>query len=77
MMSGLRSVITERQGVVEGLTIATKHHPEVPYPFDQEDRRFYKMPCYLRRAAINEAIGKVSSYRSNLANWEQAGPQTR
>ena len=35
------------------------------------DRKFYKFPSYLRRGAINEAIGKVSSYKSNLANWEQ------
>jgi IS605 OrfB family transposase len=35
------------------------------------------MPCYLRRAAINEAIGKVSSYRSNLANWENTDPKAR
>ncbi len=27
------------------------------------------MPSYLRRGAINEAIGKVSSYKSNLDNW--------
>ena len=69
--------LKERQGVVEKLTIITKKRPEVPYPFDQEDHRFYKMPSYLRRAAINEAIGKVSSYRSNLANWEGADPKTR
>ena len=25
----------------------------------------------MRRAAINGAIGKVSSYRSNLANWQE------
>lgn len=37
------------------------------YNFDKE---FYKFPSYLRRGAINEAIGKVSSYKSNLANWE-------
>lgn len=33
------------------------------------DKKFYKFPSYLRRGAINEAIGKVSSYMSNLANW--------
>lgn len=31
---------------------------------------FYKYPSYLRRATITVAIGAVSSYRSNLANWE-------
>lgn len=34
------------------------------------DKEFYKFPSYLRRGAINEAIGKVSSYKSNLVNWE-------
>lgn len=62
---------------VEAITVISKERPIVPYPFEKADRRFYKMPCYLRRAAINEAIGKVSSYRSNLANWENADPKTR
>lgn len=34
------------------------------------DKRFYKMPSYLRRAVIQAALGCVSSYKSNLANWE-------
>lgn len=34
------------------------------------DKKFYKFPSYLRRGAINEAIGKVSSYMSNLAIWK-------
>lgn len=34
------------------------------------DSKFYKMPSYIRRASISEAIGKVSSYKSNLGNWE-------
>lgn len=52
---------------VESLTHQTKANPTPKYDFD---KKFYKMPSYLRRAAINEAIGKVSSYKSNLANWE-------
>ena len=43
-----------------------KDNPDPIYDFDT---KFYKMPSYLRRGAINEAIGKVSSYKSNLANW--------
>lgn len=31
----------------------------------------------MRRAAINEAIGMVSSYRSNLKNWEVSNSATR
>ena len=32
--------------------------------------KFYKMPSYMRRGAINEAIGKVLSYKSNLVNGQ-------
>lgn len=52
---------------VERLVHATKDNPHPKYDFDS---KFYKMPSYMRRGAINEAIGKVSSYKSNLANWE-------
>lgn len=51
---------------VESLIHVTTIHPNVKYrDFDQ---KFYKFPSYIRRAAINEAIGKASSYKSNLAN---------
>ena len=43
-----------------------KDNPDPIYDFDA---KFYKMPSYLRRGAINEAIGKVSSYKTNLDNW--------
>ena len=58
----------------EILTVTTKKHPVVPYDFG---KGFYKFPSYLRRAAIAEAFGKVSSYRSNLAGWEKTDPHTR
>ena len=45
--------------------------------YTEFDRKFYKFPSYLRRSAINEAIGKVSSYKSNLANWEKEDLNTR
>lgn len=38
------------------------------YDFDEA---FPKLPCYLRRSTINRALGVVSSYRSNLENWEK------
>ena len=38
------------------------------YNFDEQ---FPKLPTYLRRSAIATALGIVSSYRSNLANWEK------
>lgn len=53
---------------VERLIHATKDNPVPAYNFDS---KFYKMPSYMRRGAINEAIGKVSSYKSNLSNWNK------
>jgi len=50
---------------VESLTVRTKKRPSVPYDFG---KGFYKFPSYLRRAAIAEAAGKVSSYKSNMEN---------
>lgn len=52
---------------MEKLIHTTKDNPHPVYDFDT---KFYKLPSYLRRSAINEVIGKVSSYRSNLTNWE-------
>ena len=57
-----------RQREVELLTHKTEKNPNTKYNFDEQ---FNKFPSYLRRAAINEAIGKVSSYKSNLANWQE------
>lgn len=51
---------------IESVTVCTKNNPNVKYDFSNS---FYKFPCYLRRCAIAEALGKVSSYKSNLANW--------
>lgn len=57
-----------KQRYMETLVHQTKDNPNPMYNFDA---KFYKMPSYLRRGAINEAIGKVSSYRSNLSNWNE------
>lgn len=35
------------------------------------DLRFPKMPSYLRRAAIQHALGSVSSYKTRLELWEK------
>lgn len=35
------------------------------------DKKFPKFPSYLRRSAIADAIGIVSSYKSNLKNYEE------
>ena len=57
----------QRMGYAEQLIHSTKEN-KARYPFDVE---FPKFPSYLRRAVLNRAIGIVSSYRSNLANWEE------
>ena len=55
-----------RRSYIERVSISTKKNLYVKYDFGSA---FYKFPCYLRRCAIAEALGKVSSYKSNLANW--------
>ena len=60
---------------VEHLTHTTKNIPNPKYK--DFDVLFYKLPSYIRRAAISEAIGKVSSYKNNLANWETSDVSTR
>lgn len=53
--------------VMEALTVKTNNNIAPKYDFSD---KFYKFPCYLRRAAIAEAYGLVKSQRSNLKNWE-------
>ena len=64
----------EKVNVMETFTIKTSRRKTVLYDFGNE---FYKFPSYLRRAAIAEAVGKVSSYKANLTNWETADPLKR
>ena len=63
-----------RQSHMEKICIKTAAHPEPEYPFETPEKCFYKFPSYLRRLAINEAVGKVSSYISNLERWEDTAP---
>lgn len=58
----------ERCRKIEKLTLHTKNNQNPKYDFNE---RFYKMPAYLRRSAINTAIGCYSSYYSNLRNWKE------
>ena len=37
------------------------------------DIRFPKMPSYLRRAAIQHALGSISSYKTRMGMWEKLG----
>ena len=68
------SYSTDRMTFIERLSHKTKGNSNPKYDFDTV---FPKMPTYLRRAAINEALGKVSSYKSNLALWEASDTDTR
>lgn len=56
----------ERVNLTEKLTHSTKDNPCPLYNFDD---LFYKFPSYLRRSAISDAVGTVSSYHSNLENY--------
>ncbi len=57
----------ERCRKIEELTLRTKKNTNPKYDFN---KRFYKMPSYLRRSAINTATGCYSSYYSSLKNWK-------
>ena len=59
---------SRKLSLVERLVHRTKDNPHPAYDFDS---KFYKLPSYLRRGAINEAIGKIASYTSNLDNWKK------
>ena len=50
---------TGKVNAVEAFTVKTSKRKTVPYDFGKD---FYKFPSYLRRAAIAQAVGKVSSY---------------
>ena len=67
LFSGIKSQHDQLRKM-ELLTNRTKGNVNPKYDFGKD---FYKFPCYLRRAAIAEALGKVSSYESNLALWNK------
>lgn len=76
-MISVCSYQNEKKSLIEKLTIPTQRRPSVIYNFPEADARFHKFPSYLRRSAIAEAVGKVSSYKSHIANWEKENPKTR
>lgn len=57
----------ERFAYADALIHSTKSNIAA-YP--EFDVRFHKMPSYLRFSVINTALGYLSSYHSNLTNWE-------
>ena len=63
-----------RNNCMEALSIRTARNPNPKYDFRVD---FYKFPSYLRRAAIQAALGSYASYKSNLVNWEKSNRQVR
>lgn len=59
-----------RMNLVEKLVHETSGNKPVYRSFD---RRFYKLPCYLRRNAIMEALGNVQAYMSSIDSWVKNG----
>jgi hypothetical protein len=53
-------------------TVETAEHPH-PLPAWNFSRAFPDFPFIYRRSVIKDAIGKVRSYLSNLANWQHSG----
>ena len=63
-----------RQQKMERLIHSTANNDAIYKHFDDE---FYKLPSYLRRDAINTAVGLILSYRSQLQKWEDNGKHGR
>lgn len=57
----------ERKTYADSLIHSTKSNI-AKYP--EFDVKFHKIPSYLRFSVINTALGYLSSYHSNLDNWE-------
>lgn len=57
----------ERFAYADALIHSTKSN-NAKYP--EFDIKFHKIPSYLRFSVINTALGYLSSYHSNLDNWE-------
>lgn len=57
----------ERFAYADSLIHSTKSNTA---KYTEFDIKFHKMPSYLRFSVINTALGYLSSYHSNLENWE-------
>ena len=64
----------ERFAYADALIHTTKSNDAV-YP--DFDIKFHKMPSYLRFAVVNTALGYLSSYHSNLTNWEYSNTNNK
>ncbi len=59
--------LKEKNNFMEKLIHKTSTNSYPKYDFD---KRFPKFPSYFRRTVLQDAIGIVSSYKSNLENYE-------
>jgi putative transposase len=65
------AVVEAQQRYVEQLFHQTKDNPNPKFgKFFGLGTRLYKFPSYLRRAAINDAIGHVSSFHCRYYGWQ-------
>ena len=65
------AAIEAKQRYVEKLFNTTKDNPSPQYAkFFGLGTKYYKFPSYLRRAAINDAIGHVSSFQTRYRDWQ-------
>ena len=67
VLSTLETGNKERFAYADALIHSTKSNVAT-YP--EFDIQFHKMPSYLRFSVIHTALGYLSSYHSNLDNWE-------
>ena len=64
----------ERFAYADALIHSTRSNQAL---YTEFDIKFHKMPSYLRFAVINTALGYLSSYHSNLDNWECSNTDTK
>ncbi len=65
------AIAEAQQRYVEQLFHATKDNPSPKFgKFFGLGTKLYKFPSYLRRAAINDAIGHVSSFHTRYYDWQ-------
>lgn len=66
---------TSRCAAIEKLIHRTSSNPNPKYQYFQ--KRFYKFPSYLRRAAIEFVLGQVSSFVTRYYDWQSGNRKRR
>mgnify|MGYP002768737600 CR=1 FL=1 len=67
VLETLNTCNKERKDYADSLIHSTKSNIA---KYSEFDVKFHKMPSYLRFSVINTALGYLSSYHSNLDDWE-------